>query len=380
MATGLVLVHGASMDAASNFGHLVHQLTDVRAVISPDYAGSGETPLPVGPLELELLVDQVVAAARSGGAGPVDLVGFSLGAVVAAELAARYPELVRRLVLVAGWAHSDDARLRLALATWSDVIDAAPELASAQGPLMAFSPPFLSSLGPDGLARLRTAKPAPGTRQQIELALRVDLRDRLPLIKAPTLVVGCTLDYLVPVEHSRALHAAIPGSRYVELESGHVVFLERPEEIVALLREFLLDENNADLVRHFYEHIYAGDINAAVDMLHDDFTWLVATENAALTAAVPWAGRTLRGREGFLELATMLFGEFESLEFQAKEFHAIGDQVFVFGHFSFRHQASGRLAVSDWAARFAVADGKILGGQFFEDTYSVAVARAEATR
>jgi hypothetical protein len=39
-------------------------------------------------------------------------------------------------------------------------------------------------------------------------------------------VVGCALDYLVPVQHARSLHQAIPHSRYVELDSGHVVFLE----------------------------------------------------------------------------------------------------------------------------------------------------------
>ncbi|MER5418861.1 alpha/beta fold hydrolase [Streptosporangium roseum] len=67
----------------------------------------------------------------------------------------------------------------------------------------------------------------------------VTSRRRLPLITAPTLVIGNTQDYLVPVEHSRELHRLIPGSRYAELDSGHVVVLERPAELTELIREFI---------------------------------------------------------------------------------------------------------------------------------------------
>jgi pimeloyl-ACP methyl ester carboxylesterase len=50
----------------------------------------------------------------------------------------------------------------------------------------------------------------------------------------------------VPVENVRALHQAIPGSRYAELESGHVVFAEKPDELATLIRAFLLDEPGPD--------------------------------------------------------------------------------------------------------------------------------------
>ncbi|WP_228645775.1 alpha/beta fold hydrolase [Microtetraspora sp. AC03309] len=44
----------------------------------------------------------------------------------------------------------------------------------------------------------------------------------------------------VPVENSRELHAAIAGSEYAEIDSGHVVLMERPEEWVRLVAEFVL--------------------------------------------------------------------------------------------------------------------------------------------
>ncbi|WP_188194277.1 alpha/beta fold hydrolase [Nonomuraea sp. SYSU D8015] len=228
---GLVLVHGTGGDAVTNWAHLVPAFTDIRTVITPDYAGSGQTADPGGDLTLDLLAGQVAAAFE----GPSDLVGFSLGAAVAAAVAAERPELVRRLVLIAGWTHLADSRLELGLRTWARLAATAPESFAAYGPLVAFSPDFVSRLGADALV----GEPPRGTVRQIELDLRVDLRDLLPKITAPTLVIGNTRDYLIPVEHARALHAAIPGSEYAELDSGHVVLHERPAEVAALIRDFV---------------------------------------------------------------------------------------------------------------------------------------------
>ena len=101
---GMLLVHGTSIGAQANFGHVVERFTDQRQVFSPDYAGCGNSTIPPGDLKLDTLVEQIAATIRHASDGPVDLLGDSLGAVAAT--AARYPALVRRLVLVAGWCWS----------------------------------------------------------------------------------------------------------------------------------------------------------------------------------------------------------------------------------------------------------------------------------
>ncbi|TDD20956.1 alpha/beta fold hydrolase [Nonomuraea diastatica] len=234
---GLVMVHGTGGDAVTNYTHLVPGLADVRTVVTPDYAGSGQTADPGGDLTLDLLAGQVAATFE----GPSDLVGFSLGAAVAAAVAAEHPELVRRLVLIAGWTHAGDSRLRLGLRTWARLAESDPESFAAYGPLMGFAPEFVSTVG---VETIMAGEPPHGTLRQIELDLRIDLRDLLPKITAPTLVVGNTRDYLIPVEHARALHATLPGSEYAELDSGHVVLHERPAEITALIREFVTRDDH----------------------------------------------------------------------------------------------------------------------------------------
>ncbi|MEV8630627.1 alpha/beta hydrolase [Streptosporangium sp. NPDC051023] len=233
----LVLVHGTGGDARTNFGRLVGRFADRRTVITPNYSGSGGTPLPAGELTVDLLADQVAATFD----GPADLVGFSLGAVVAAAVAAKHPGRVRSLVLIAGWANgADDPRLRLGLSLWAKSLG--DRNFAGLGVLLAFSPAFVRELADDGLALLLASEPPPGTARQIALDLEVDIRDRLPLITAPTLVVGNTQDHLIPVEHARELHRLIPGSRYAELDSGHIVVHERPAELTELIREFILPE------------------------------------------------------------------------------------------------------------------------------------------
>jgi pimeloyl-ACP methyl ester carboxylesterase len=68
-----------------------------------------------------------------------------------------------------------------------------------------------------------------------------DIRGLLPKISAPTLVVALTHDSLVPLYHSRHLHENIAGSSYTEIARGHAVPMEKPDEFVRGVREFVLD-------------------------------------------------------------------------------------------------------------------------------------------
>jgi pimeloyl-ACP methyl ester carboxylesterase len=63
-----------------------------------------------------------------------------------------------------------------------------------------------------------------------------------PKITAPTLVIGLSRDQVAPVERVRELRDLIPGSRYTEIDSGHMVPFERPQELQAAIRDFVLED------------------------------------------------------------------------------------------------------------------------------------------
>jgi pimeloyl-ACP methyl ester carboxylesterase len=239
---GLVLVAGTGLDAQLNYGHLLDAFTARRTVVLPDYAAAGDTPDVDGELTVELLAEQVAAAAEDAVDGPVDLVGYSLGAMVAATVAATRPELVRRLVLVAGWPGPEDGRHQLAVDLWQRLERTDHDLLNRFLQLICFSPPFLSGLGVEGVRQLLAGAPplTPGMRRHLEVDKVADVTLLLPKITAPTLVVGLTRDQVVPVERVRELRDLVPGSEYAEIDSGHMVPFERPAELVAAVQGFLL--------------------------------------------------------------------------------------------------------------------------------------------
>ncbi|MCP3755284.1 alpha/beta fold hydrolase [Streptomyces sp. TBY4] len=239
----LVLVHGTgSGGSAVNWGQTAPRFTADHTVITPDLSGSDVTTDEGGPLTVEGLAAQVIAVIEDADTGPVDLLGFSMGAPVTAAVAALRPDLVRRLILVAGWAHTDgDEYLRNLFTLWQQLGASDPAAFGRAVAMTGFSRGFLNTIGREQVELLiPNMPPTPGTLRHVDLDTRIDIRELLPRIEAETLVIGATLDITVPVENSRALHAAIPHSTYAEIEAGHVAFFEKEDEFVALVDGFTL--------------------------------------------------------------------------------------------------------------------------------------------
>ena len=162
---------------------------------------------------------------------PVDLVGHSLGALVAARVAAARPELVRRLVLIA----PPGIRRRPAAAyAWP--------LART---VLASHPRFLARITRDAVRA--------GPRNLVRGGLHVagaDVSRELPSVTAPTLLVWGARDRLVPVLDAAAWHEQLPDARLVVLpRASHVPMVESPDELadaIVSFREELLDERGND--------------------------------------------------------------------------------------------------------------------------------------
>lgn len=236
----LVLVHGAgSGGAAFVWGELVEHFAANHTVVLPDLSGTRNTTDDGSPLSIEVLAEQVAAVIEATGDGPVDVIGFSLGGSITAALAGLRPDLVARLVSIAGFAHADHPGFQQHLALWRSLADDA-ERFGKYAAVTAFSPTFLGGVDAETLAGINGAMvPDEGTLRHIDLDRRLDIRGLLPQVTAPTLVIGNAKDYMVPVDLTRAVAAGIAGSEYVELDSGHVTFAEQPEAALKAVDGFL---------------------------------------------------------------------------------------------------------------------------------------------
>lgn len=236
----IVLVNGtAALDV--HWGPVIPALAAKRTVISLDYAGSGETRDDGGTLSLERLASQVVGVARAEGLESFDLVGHSLGAAVAIQVAAMNPKPVRSMTAVAGFAVGSEPRLQLQFELWLDLLRTDRTAFLRLLLLSGLTPAFVSGLGAstvkemvDGYMPLGNWD---GIRRQIELDLRVDVREQASRVQSPTLVVHCAYDQIVTQTPELATY--IPNSSLRQIKAGHLAYFEAGEEFVALLTEFL---------------------------------------------------------------------------------------------------------------------------------------------
>ncbi|MFD7083384.1 alpha/beta fold hydrolase [Streptomyces sp. NPDC059918] len=239
---GLVLAHGAGSSVGGTYGPILEGLAAHHTVVGVDYPGSGDTPRATTPLSLDDLADQLVAAAVTEGLDTFALCGYSLGGPVAIRAAARHPERVTALVLTATFPYRDN-HLALALPLWRKLAESNdPEVLAEYLTMMALGADALEAMSAEQLQQaigFTAASVADGTPEHAELAHRADVRDDLPHIKAPTLVISTTQDRFTSTRLHRQLADTIPGARLVEIHTGHLPMVERPEEWQRLITAFL---------------------------------------------------------------------------------------------------------------------------------------------
>ncbi|MBD2810777.1 alpha/beta hydrolase [Xenorhabdus sp. Vera] len=236
----IVFLHGTNSSGQSSFGEITKAFNGDRTVIIPDYAGCGNSGLPPETLTIEHLAEQVAAVIEDSSSMPVDLVGVSLGAVVAAVVAAKYPNLINKLILTAPWAANDDPRHQLILKTWLHLALNDKISAIAFSLSHALSPEFLSSLGHETIQRICTQPVEKEIDKRIALGLTINIKNYLAQIDKDTLVIGLSSDSLIPPYLVHEVYKKIKNSIYKEIDSGHAVQIEKPTEWSNLIKDFTL--------------------------------------------------------------------------------------------------------------------------------------------
>ena len=214
------------------------RLAKTRQVVAPSLPGY---PGGLGHDQFDNLLDWILATQellRAAGMRQDDLVALSVTGALAAEIAALWPEMVRRLVLVApfGLFDAEDPTTDI----WAQ---RAPEVA---GMLCAEPERWTwSKAQPEGANSVEW--PIEQTRAT-EAAARylwpvgdTRLARRLPRITAPTLLVWGSEDRILPFSYARRFADGIRGeTRIARIEgAGHLVDLDRPDELAAEIDRFL---------------------------------------------------------------------------------------------------------------------------------------------
>ncbi len=220
----VVLVHGLS-GSTRWWARNVPALAERHRVYLVNLPGFGVVRRPRQRFVLAEAASWLLAWIEALGLEKTHLVGHSMGGYLSLRLAARRPEIVRKLVLV------DPAG-----------VPAGRTMLGHLGPLLLSaryaSPSFLPVLVRDALY----AGPFSLLRAARDL-LAEDVREDLRRVGMPTLLVWGERDPLIPPSVGDLMRAEIPDSRLLVIEgAGHNPMFDRPEDFNAALLAFLAGE------------------------------------------------------------------------------------------------------------------------------------------
>jgi len=236
-----VLVMGSSLGTSMDMWDSQLALAERLRIVRFDHRGHGRSPVPRGPYEIADLGRDVIELMDALEIERASYCGLSIGGMVGIWLGANAPERIERLVLVCtsahlppaeGWAERA-AKVRAA-GTVGVVADAVvarwltPAYAEEHPELVAELRAMLVATDPEGYASACGA---------IE---RMDLRDQLGRIAAPTLVISGSGDEATPPEHQELIAASIPGGRLETVDpAAHLAAVERPARVNELIANHL---------------------------------------------------------------------------------------------------------------------------------------------
>lgn len=223
----VLFIHGIGADLKNPVGIFNTPIPQHFTVLAFDPRGIGESGCPAESYSIADLADDAAGLAKAAGWDRYHVLGTSMGGMVAQELVLRHPSAVDRLVLVV--THGGGAGSGPRVMDQLDAMSTAEKLKLSDTrkdeSWMAANPEMVKQFE----ERFKTARDAwhadPARRRgynyQVEASLKHDTFNRLPQIKAPTLVFGGRYDGGCPPEITRAMANQIPGARYELLESGH---------------------------------------------------------------------------------------------------------------------------------------------------------------
>lgn len=239
----LVLLHGWSMNLRV-FDALAAQLESTFELIAVDLPEHGRSAAALLPTNIDALAAALQPCVPPGAI----VLGWSLGGMAALALASAAPASISRLILVAStpcfvaradWAHGMPpavlegfaARLRTDThATVHDFLELQLRGSPQASVMLRAQQAALESHGSASDDALATG---------LQLLRQTDLRERLPGIDLPALVVAGQYDRVTHPAAGRALAAALPRGEYLEFgRTGHAPMLSHPVELAAKIIEF----------------------------------------------------------------------------------------------------------------------------------------------
>jgi len=223
--------------------HFLHRLGSMGRLIRFDKRGTGMSDRPPGVPDLETRMHDVLSVMDAVGSRRAVVVGYSEGGPMALLLAATHPERVSSLVLYAAyakrvwspdypWGQTQEARAAYTdelVSRWDWEADARLRIPSSDEAMQRW-----------WAQRMRASATPATVRALMDMNSLVDVREMLPAVRVPTLVLHRTGDELFDVEEARFIADRVKDARLVVLDGVDHFVSGDPDQILDAVEPFVV--------------------------------------------------------------------------------------------------------------------------------------------
>jgi 3-oxoadipate enol-lactonase len=237
-----VLLLGGSLGAtAQMWAPQIRGLQNRLDLVAFEHRGHGQSPAPAGPYSVADLGRDVLALMDRLGLERASYCGLSIGGMVGLWLAANAPERIERLIAMCTSAYAPPA------SAWQEraaqVRAAGTPAVVAATVVQRWFTPAWAQQHPDVVAACQEMIAGTDVGAYAACAEAIgafDLRDELPAITAPTLVISAAEDHTLPPAHQQQIAALIPGARLESIaDAAHLANIQHPDVVNRLLAAHL---------------------------------------------------------------------------------------------------------------------------------------------
>ena len=300
-----------------SFARCLHRLASFCRLIRFDKRGTGLSDREAGIPSLEQRMDDIRAVMDSAGSRRAAILGISEGGPMSALFAATYPARTEALILYGTYARTAwapdypwgaridnaDTRDEETRKTWGSPAAVRGLVASWLAPSMANDERFCEWTG-----KLMRLGASPGAAVALRRMNRsIDVRDVLPSIHVPALILRRVDDPGASIDASRYLAEHIPGAKYVELPgNAHLHFVGDADAFVEEIQEFLTGARSAPIPDRILATVLLTDIadstSRAAELGDQRWRELLGNHNALARKAIArFRGRSVKSTgDGFL--------------------------------------------------------------------------------
>ena len=252
--TGETVVQiGGAVSAHEGYATITPGLSEHYRVLDYDHRGYGLSSRPRQSYTLETWSADLAALMDALGVEKAHVHGGSMGSFIALDFAARYPEKTDKLIMGAGAVAKCDAMSVYMFRIWQDIASAygaVSEQLAMELLTKAFSRRFLDEMGED-ILRETVSVLERNTDTDVfidacQAMIDTDVRDVIPKVTAPALVMCGIEDILTPLDAgpggagARYVAENLPNGRLEIFErSGHAHYVEEAERSIEVILDFL---------------------------------------------------------------------------------------------------------------------------------------------